>query len=157
MVFNYWIGSKTGLWSGEHKMLEKPLILLVSYISHTLKRYSEFLSFFSSLVIIPTLSRVTPPVIAHRFTVLNLIKSVVLPVRKPVWMMLFTLWIVSPSWLTQWGIFFCIHKAFSHFVQLIFGFSRSNTVNQLSEPWCHSQMEILSSLVNVDDIQKPAV
>ena len=27
-------------------------------------------------------------------------------------------------------------------------------MNQLSDPWCHSQMEILPSLVNVDDIQK---
>lgn len=27
-------------------------------------------------------------------------------------------------------------------------------MNQLSDPWCHSQMEILPSLVNVDDTQK---
>jgi hypothetical protein len=51
---------------------------------------------------------------------------------------------------------FCAHKDFSHFVQLLVGLLRCNTMNSKVTLSVIDQMEILYSLVNADEIHKPS-
>ena len=51
---------------------------------------------------------------------------------------------------------FCAHKDLSHFAQLVLGLLRCNTMNSKATLGVLDQTEVLSVLVNADDIHKPS-
>ena len=52
--------------------------------------------------------------------------------------------------------YICAHKDLSHFAQLVLGLLRCNTMNSKATLGVLDQTEVLSVLVNADDIHKPS-
>ena len=71
------------------KMLENHVANLLPFASFTWTTSKE-LGCLSRFVITPILCRLAPPVTMHRLPVSNLMKSVILPVSKSIWMVSFT-------------------------------------------------------------------